>query len=93
MSDWENFVHYSALADQLTAAATKEQLAETARLLALNVAHLKSRSGEAPTEDLNEMLRAGQVNPDSAAMLADGMEHFVGVLASMMGLDAPEKLN
>ena len=93
MSDWERFKQYSALADQLIEAASKEQIAEAARLLALNAAHLTAWAGPAPTEDLTAMLRAKQINPESAAMLANGMESLVGVLGRVMGLDQPDKMN
>lgn len=93
MSDWQTFTQYNELADRLIEAASKEQLAEAARVLALNVAHYQARFGEAPTDDLTAMLRAGHVNADSAAMLASGMETFVGVLGSLMGLNQPDNLN
>jgi hypothetical protein len=93
MSDWETFKQYNAIADELLAAASKEQIAEAARILALNVAHFKARFGDAPTDNLGAMIDVGKVNAESAAMLASGMENFVGVLATVMGLDRPEKMN
>lgn len=42
---------YMQLADQLVEHATKEQLGECARILALNVAHYASRYGELPWEE------------------------------------------
>lgn len=93
LSDWETFKQYNSLADQLLAAATHDQLAECARILALNVAHYKARFGEAPTDDITETLRADSVDEGTAAMLASGMENLCGVLGTVMGLDAPSKLN
>ena len=93
MPDLIAFKQYSELAEQLVAAATKEQLAECAKILALNVAHYKARFGEAPTDDLTSALRGGTLTDETAAILGDGMSGLVGVLGTVMGLDQPEKLN
>jgi len=75
----------SLLRYSLFEAATKEQLAEPA--------HMKPRFGDAPADDLGEILRAGEKNEVFEAMLSNSMESFVGVLAMVMGLDKPEKMN
>ena len=43
MSDLSTFKHYNKLADQLIEAVSKDDIAECARLLALNVAHYQSK--------------------------------------------------
>ena len=93
MPDLIPFKQYSELAAQLVAAATKEQLAECAKILALNVAHSNARFGEAPTDDLTAALRGGTITDETAAILGDGMGGLVGVLGTVMGLDQPQKLN
>ena len=93
MSELALFQEYAAIADRLIEAASKEQLAECARILALNVAHYKARFGDAPVDDLNVTIEAGTVSEKTAAMLASGMENMIGVLGTVMGLDQPEKLN
>jgi len=47
---------YLALAEQLLAGASKEDLAEAARLLALNVARYRQRYGDLPLEQSSDML-------------------------------------
>ena len=44
------FEQYYKLADMLIEKASKEQLAECAKLLALNLAHYKARHGELPLD-------------------------------------------
>ena len=78
---------YLDLADQLIAGASKEDLAEAARLLALNVAHYQLKFGELPFDDFAGMLRAETINPETAELLAAGMENLMGVLGVVMGLD------
>jgi hypothetical protein len=50
---------YMRLADELVANASKEQLGECARILALNVAHYASRYGELPIEERLEWVDGG----------------------------------
>lgn len=50
MTDLEDFQSYYRLADLLIEQASKEQVAECARLLALNLAHYKWLYGEVPLE-------------------------------------------
>jgi len=49
------FNQYLTLADQLASVATKDDLAECARLLAINVAHYQSAYGELPLDETLEM--------------------------------------
>lgn len=46
MADLTTFAQYYKLADQLIEKVSKEDLAECARLMALNVAHYQSKYGE-----------------------------------------------
>ena len=48
MSDLSTFEQYYKLADQLIEKSSKDDIAECARLLALNVAHYQSKYGELP---------------------------------------------
>jgi len=50
MADLSDFQQYYSLADALIANASKEQLAECARLLALNLALYQGKFGEMPLE-------------------------------------------
>ncbi len=56
MTDLSLFAEYNKLADTLIAQATKEQIAECARLLALNVAHYKMKYGDLPLEETLAMI-------------------------------------
>lgn len=46
MSELSMFAQYNKIADQLIEKVSKDDLAECARLLALNVAHYQSKYGE-----------------------------------------------
>lgn len=80
MTDIEQFRQYNELANQLIEASTKEDMAEAARLLALNVAHYQMKYGELPLDEKLAMLGTSQPNAEQLMMLTSGMETLVGVL-------------
>ena len=75
------------LADQLIAGASKEDLAEAARLLALNVAHYQLKFGALPLENFADMLRAQTIHAQTAELLSAGMQQLVGALGIVLDLD------
>lgn len=83
MTDLSQFEQYNKLAIQLIEQATKDELAECAQLLAMNLAHYQGKYGEIPLEETLTMLDAGVPNDEQAKMLSDGMEIFVGLLGNV----------
>ena len=67
MADQSGFQQYYKLADMLIEQASKEQLAECARLLALNLAHYQGKFGEMPLEDTLAILDATEPNDDRSS--------------------------
>jgi len=84
MSDLSTFAQYNKLADQLIAKVSKEDLAECARLLALNVAHYQSKYGELPLDDTLAMIGMTKPNDEQLQLMTDGLEIFVGVLGNVV---------
>jgi hypothetical protein len=83
MTDLSMFKQYYQLADRLIEQATKEQLAECARLLALNLAHHQSLHGEIPLDETLALLDVTEPNEAQAQLLTNGMENFIGVLGNV----------
>jgi len=79
------FKAYWKLSDELIEKATKEQLVEVARILALQSAHYARKYGEFPLPTLFELLKATRLDPPKLQLLRDGTEAFVGVLAVVVG--------
>lgn len=65
----------------------EETVAETARLLALNVAHRPVKFGVLEFENFAVMLRADAIDAQTAALLASGMQNLVGALGQVLGMD------
>ena len=88
MTDLSRYRQYTEIADQLIEIADKEQLAECARLLALNVAHYEMHYGALPLEEILATTSSGKPNEQQAELMAKGMVTMVGVLGNVMqGLD------
>ena len=81
MADMTLFRQYIDLADQMIANSTKDDIAETARLLAMNLAHYQSKFGDMPLEETLAVLNADRPNESQLHLLVSGMENLVGVLS------------
>jgi len=91
MAALSDFQQYYRLAGALIENASREQLAECARLLALNLAHYQGKFGEMPLEATLAALDATEPNEEQAVMLRDGMEILVGVLGGVLSGLGEEK--
>ena len=84
MTDMHKFNQYLTLADQLTSFATKEDLAECARLLTINIAHYESVHGKLSLDATLEMAYIDQPNQSQIDLMTRGMETLVGVLGGII---------
>ncbi|KIO49855.1 hypothetical protein [Nitrosospira sp. NpAV] len=83
MAEMSTFDQTYELADILMEKATKEQLAECARLLALNLAHHQIKHGEVPVGQTLMLLRTFEPNEEHLNLLIDGMVNLIGVLLNV----------
>ena len=84
MADLSTFEQYYKLADHLIEKSSKDDIAECARLLALNVAHYQSKFGELPLDETLAMIGMTKPNEAQIQLMADGMEVLVGVLGNVV---------
>ena len=63
--------------------ATKEEVAEVARVLALHVAHYRPRFGDVPIEESLQMLGTETVSDEMAKVLTDGFGVLIEVLKAL----------
>lgn len=85
MSDqMKTFATYYTLADKLIEKVSKEDLAETARLLAFNIAHYQSKYGELPLDETLAMLGMAHPNDEQLKLLNEGLEIMIGVLGNVV---------
>jgi len=81
-----DFTAYSRLADEMIDKATKNQLADVARLLALNIGYYHEEYGDVPQEMLVGMVRAEMLSDESKRLLLHGMQNLVSALGEVMGV-------
>jgi hypothetical protein len=86
MPDLEQFVAHLRLAERLIEKADKDQLADVARLLALNIGYYQNRYGDVPQDVLLEMVRADALDESGREMVVAGMQNLVSALAEVMGV-------
>ena len=84
MADLAELRKSYTLADRLIVPSSKEELAECARLLALNLAHDQGRYGELPLDETLAMLDATEPNDAQLRFLIRGMDNLVGLLGNVM---------
>ena len=81
--DFQKFATYLAASDTLIDQATKEEVAEVARVLALHVAHYRQRYGDVSIEESLQMLHTEKISDEQAKTLADGFGVLVEVLKAL----------
>jgi len=84
MSELSTLGQYYKLADQLVEKSSKVDIAEAARLLALNVAHYQAKYGELPLDETLGMIGMTKPNDEQIQLLKDGTEIFIGVLGNVV---------
>ena len=88
--DLQSFREYYHLADKLINQATKDELAEVARLLAINCAHYESKYGEQLLDQTIDLASTDQPDAATAKLLNAGMQTLCGVLAYVTGDAGPD---
>jgi hypothetical protein len=91
--EFKNFRRYRQVADELIAHSMPEELAECAKLLALNVAHYQSKYGALPIDELLASLDADALGQDQIKLMSEGMQMLVGILGFVRSTDDPSKLH
>ena len=86
MAGLDDFLAYTRLADHLIERATKDQLADVACLLALNIGYYQQRYGDVPQDVLLRMVRAEALDDETLAPLSAGMQNLISALVEVTGL-------
>ena len=84
MTNLETFKNYLAIEARLANVASKDELLDCARLLALNVAHYELKYGQLPLEDSIACLEADVPSDEQLQMLNLGMQTLVGLLGNVI---------
>ena len=77
------FEAYWRLSEEMIADATREELAEALRILAMQSAHYARKYGELQLPDLTDLLNTVTLDEGRIGLLKDGAMALVGVLGSV----------
>ncbi len=77
---FQEFQAYWQLSEDLVALATKDDIAEVARILAMQLAHYTRTFGELPIPDMSHLLATAGDDENSVTLLRDGTRAFVAVM-------------
>ena len=78
------FLALLKLSDELLDDASKDELTDLARVLALNIAQYRDRFGEIPVSDsLSLLLDTQTLGDEQATALADGFEVLITVMKAL----------
>jgi hypothetical protein len=80
---FERFAALLSASDTLIEQASKEEVAEVARVLALHVAHYQTKHGAIPVAESLELMLTETIHDDQAKALADGFEVLITVMRSL----------
>jgi hypothetical protein len=82
---FQEFKAYWQLSEEMIADATKEDLAEVARILGMQAAHYARTFGELPIPDMTHLL-ANTADEGTVALLRDGAIALAGMLGMVKGV-------
>ena len=81
MADIATVRQYVALTETLVNEMTKDEVAEVARVLAINIAQYSAKYGEFPLQEAVRLMQAETFDEQDLRMIASGMELLVTTLA------------
>jgi hypothetical protein len=82
---FDEFKDYWQWSEEMINDASKKELAEAARVLAMQAAHYARKYGELELPDIAQLLAATSLDEESVGLLRDGTAALVGVLATVKG--------
>ena len=90
---FDEFRAYWQLSEEMIAGASKDDITEVARILAMQAAHYARKYGELPIPDMTHLL-ASTTDEGTVALLRDGTIALVGILGTVtsaggVDIDAP----
>ena len=89
LTPYGRLAEFTKLTDKMLYEASKDALADAARMLAIQVAQYQRQFGVLPLEDAVELIEAETLGEDQAGWMADGLENLAMAIASVKDEDNP----
>jgi hypothetical protein len=89
LTNFGRLAEFTKLTDKMINEASKDALADAARMLAIQVGHYQRKFGNLPLEDSMALLETKNLSEDQAGSLADGLENLAVAIASVKDDEKP----
>src|SRR5258705_12285851 len=83
LTPYGHLAEFLKLTDKMISEASKDALAEAARMLAVQVGHYQRKFGNLPFEEVMELLESQSLDEEQAGWVADGLEVLAVSIASV----------
>ena len=81
--EFERFATYLKVSDRLIEQASKEDIAEVARVLALHLAHYQTKYDAIPVQESLKLMLTETIDDSQAGALADGFAVLIEVIRAV----------
>ena len=85
----ERLVQFTELTDKMIDEASKDTIADVARMFAIEIGHYERKYGAIPLDESVALLETETLNEDQAGWVADGLEHLAVALATVKDDEQP----
>jgi hypothetical protein len=89
LTGFGRLAEFTKLTDKMINEASKDALADVARLLAIQVGQYQRKFGNLPLEDSIGLLETKALSEDQAGWIADGLENLAIAIASVKDEEPP----
>ena len=89
LTPYGRLAEFTKLTDKMIYEASKDALADAARMLAIQVAHYQRKFGALPLEEAMGLMEAKTLSEEQAGWVADGLENLAMAIASVKDEDNP----
>jgi hypothetical protein len=83
LTGYGRLAEFIKVTDKMIGDASKDALAEAARMLAIQVGHYQRKFGDLPFEEAMELLESQSLDEEQAGWMADGLEMLAVAIASV----------
>ena len=90
LTPYGRLAEYLKLTDKMIDGASKDALAEAARMLAVQVGHYQRKFGNLPFDEAMELLESQSLDEEQAGWVADGLEVLAVAIASIKDDEEPQ---
>ena len=81
--EFERFAAYLRVADKMIEQASKDEIADAARILALELSHYRAKFGEMSANKAYELLTSETVSDEQAGDMAGGFEVLIKTMYAL----------